>query len=281
MTDITVKGEIDDSISMYAYRQMELLGCVKIIGVVSIFGNGKSSTAEIHRNLQQRLPALGCAEWLRLRGPDERYTTVLNKRAQTAADAQRLRAIAALIRSTGEPVIIAELGPVTVSARLLAGGYVEQSEIARILSVGERMYNENFTTGRALGHVFAFRDMNVAEDVWAQDYLVHHVPSKLWMVTYRTGIKNREVTERAVADAIPVLAEHARARARTLRMIGFNNIPTWDTWTSSYFLNGGERKLGCHHVRAKLIHTARGRDPMRLVLGRGGAMITACTAATN
>lgn len=277
VTDLTVSGEIDDSISMHVYRQLELKGCVEIIGVVSIFGNGKSTTAEIHRNMGRRLPDLGCGDWRRLRGPDERHTTVLNKRGETQADIERLQAIADLIRTAAGPVVIAELGPVTVSARLLAGGYLDRSDVRMILGVGGRMGNESFATHRGLGRFFAFRDMNVAEDVWGQDYLVRTHPDILWMVTYRTGIANREVSERLVAETIPALADHARSRAKILRLIGFEGIPTWDTWTTSFFLRGGNGKLGCRPLRARLAATANGPDTMRLILGDGGHRIIACT----
>lgn len=277
VTDLTVTGEIDDSISMHVYRQLELRGCVSIIGVVSIFGNGKSTTAEIHRNMECRLPDLGGGEWRRLRGPDERYTTVLNRRGETQADIARLEAIADVIRTAAGPVVIAELGPVTVSARLLAGGYLDRSDVRMILGVGGRMGNESFATHRRLGHFFAFRDMNVAEDVWGQDYLLRSHPDRLWMVTYRTGIAKGEVSARQVAAAIPALAAHAKARARVLRLIGFEGIPTWDTWTSGFFLRGGDSQLGCRPLRARMAATAGGPDTMRLILGQGGRRITACT----
>ncbi|WP_146215640.1 hypothetical protein [Hoeflea marina] len=281
MTDLTIDGEIDDSISMHAYRQLELAGCLRVIGVVSILGNGNSTTAQIHRNLERRLPALGGGLWRRLRGPDERYTTVLNKRAEKSADIERLRAIAELIKSATEPVVIAELGPVTVSARLLSGGYVSPAEIEKILAVGGRVRNESFATNRSLGRVFAFRDMNVSEDVWAQDFLIRHHPAKLWMVTYRTGIGARAATAPVIAQTIPSLAAHAKSRARTLRMIGFLGIPTWDTWTTSFFLRTGSSRLGCRSIRARLAITSNSPNSMRLLLGDGGRTITACTNVAN
>ncbi|MDP2733001.1 MAG: hypothetical protein Q8O63_07830 [Hoeflea sp.] len=277
VTDLTVTGEIDDSISMHVYRQLELRGCIKVIGVVSIFGNGKSTTAEIHRNMGRRLPDLGCADWRRLRGPDERLTTVLNKRGETQADIGRLQTIAGLVRNATGPVVIAELGPVTVSARLLAGGYLDRSDVKMILGVGGRMDNESFATHRGLGRFFAFRDMNVAEDVWGQDYLIRTHPDRVWMVTYRTGIANREVSERQVTKSIPALAAHARSRAKVLRLIGFEGIPTWDTWTTGFFLRGGNGKLGCRPLRARMAATTSGPNMMRLILGNGGHSIIACT----
>ncbi|MCA9420836.1 MAG: hypothetical protein KC592_07450, partial [Nitrospira sp.] len=205
ISDLTVTGEIDDSITLYIYRQLELLGCIRVLGVVSIFGNGGSGTAAIHRNLAARLPLLGGSHWPLLHGPDERLTTVLNRRKETVEDHERLSAIAAVITDAGQPVVIAELGPATVSARLLSAGYVQPIRIAKILAVGGRMSGESFTTNKRLGRLFSFRDMNVAEDVWAMDYLVHYHFRKLWLVTYRSGLGKRMVTASMIAGALPAL----------------------------------------------------------------------------
>lgn len=63
VADLTVTGEIDDSISLYIFDKLENAGCIRVIGVVSIFGNGKSSTPQIHANLIKGLPVLSDRNW--------------------------------------------------------------------------------------------------------------------------------------------------------------------------------------------------------------------------
>lgn len=276
VADLTLSGEIDDSVSLYMFRQLERLGCVRVLAVVSILGNGRSSTAAIHGNLSIRLPALIDTSWSIMRGPDVRYTTKLNRQRETVADVARLDAIAEIITSSTRPVVMVELGPFTVSARLLADSYVPAEKINRILGVGGRINNESFATDRRLGRLFAFRDMNVAEDVKAIDYLIRYHGEKLWLVTYRTGIGSRQITAAMVAEALLLLANHSHERARTLYLIGFSGIPSWDTWTTAYFLRGRAEWLGCQPHRALVRAVPRGRDRVRLLYGQQGFRLTAC-----
>lgn len=278
VTDLTVTGEIDDSVSILMYRELERRRCIKVVGIVSIFGNGRSSTAAIHANLERRLHALGLDDWrgLLLRGPD--HTSF---RPPGGADRDRLAGIASVINAH-DRVVVAELGPLTVSASLLMHGMVEPRRIARILGVGGRVEGERFTTGRKLaGRLFAFRDMNVAEDTRAAAYLLRHHARKLWMVTYRSGIGARLVQPETIASYAPPLEEHAFERARILRdLLGYEGIPLWDTWTTSYFLKGGAEALGCRVTLAAMRYDENGfRDPMQLWIDRPpgeGRPITAC-----
>lgn len=278
VTDLTVTGEIDDSVSLLMYRELQRRRCIRVIGIVSIFGNGRSSTAAIHANLERRLHALGLDDWreLLLRGPD--HTSF---RPPGGADQERLVEIAAVI-NRHEQVVVAELGPLTVSASLLMHGMVEPRRIARILGVGGRVEGERFTTGRKLaGRLFAFRDMNIAEDTKAAAYLLRHHARKLWMVTYRSGIGARMVQPETIASYAPALEDHAFERARVLRdLLGYDGIPLWDTWTTSYFLKGGPEALGCRATLAAMRFDDGGfRDPMQLWIDRPpgkGRPITAC-----
>ena len=126
--------------------------------------------------------------------------------------------------------------------------------------------------------------MNVAEDRAAISYLVAHVPNKLWLVTYRTGIGARMVGPDSIASiGIPAIAEHARVRASRLKAIGYGGlVPLWDTWTTSYFLTDRPEYLGCRKTPARLRHAAgfRPSDSMQLqLLDRSESrtqLVTAC-----
>lgn len=278
VTDTTRNGEIDDSISLLMYWALEMLGCVKIIGVVSIFGNGKSSTAEVHENLIVRIKELGLDSWssLILRGPDRKAFE-----GMTAFDTILMQRIASIVNQYPS-VVIAELGPMTVSARLLKHGLVDPGRIERILGVGGRSKGERFSTEKGLGSLFNFRDMNIAEDTGAAMYLVPYHASKLWMVTYQTGVGTREVSPHAVATYAPMLAEHAYQRAKVLGSVGYTNIPSWDTWTTSYFLQGGPEELGCKKTKAAMRYAEGFKDPMQLHLHTDkGHILTACHQAEN
>jgi len=273
VTDTTRDGEIDDSISLLMYRELEMLGCIKVIGVVSIFGNGKSSTAEVHENLFVRLNELGLTSWqpLILRGPDHKAF-----KEMTAFDTILMERITSVVNQYPS-VVIAELGPMTVSARLLKHGLVDPSRIERILGVGGRSKGERFSTGKGLGSLFSFRDMNIAEDTGAAMYLVPYYAEKLWMVTYQTGLGSREVSPDAVSAYTPSLAGHAYQRAKVLGSIGYTNIPSWDTWTTSYFLQNGSEELGCKKTKAAMRYLAGFKDPMQLHLNtEKGHTLTAC-----
>lgn len=288
VADLTLTGEIDDSISLVMYRQLERRGCVRVLGVVSIFGNGPSRTDEVHRNLEVRPAALGVSHWPLLRGPDESHRKVRNWRAGrpdferlgTIADQERLRRIAAVIRAADVPVVIVELGPMTISARLLEGGFVAPNRIERILGVGGRLRGERFGRNAGfVGRVGSFTDFNVRKDTKAVDYLIRHVPEKLFMVTYRSGVGARMVSAALVAGAVPPLAEHAHKRQRWLnRMLGYTGIPSWDTWTSAYFLQGRAPALGCVQTWARIENEPKARWP-RLIVNQHigvGSQIMVC-----
>jgi len=250
VTDVSRKGEIDDTISLHMYRRLEQIGCIKVVAVVSIFGNEGASTSEVHENLTERLGQLDISDWTVLPGPENKVPFTDEMRLSDG-DRNRLAAIGAVARAH-EQVVIAELGPFTVSALLLIHKLVEPNGIAQILGIGGRSPGEHFSTGKGLP--FAFRDMNVAEDRAALSYLLRNHPEKLWLVTYLTGIGARMLepwTLRSIGG--PALQEHAQARASRLKMIGYDGkIPVWDTWTTSYFLEGGLAKLGCRKVRARM-----------------------------
>ena len=275
VADVTRAGEIDDSISLMMYRELERRGCIDVIGVVSIFGNGGSSTANVHKNLLQRLDELGFEAWkpLVLRGPDRKSFGVVSPR-----DHERLTMVAHIIKRH-RSVVIVELGPLTISSRLLMHGMVQPETIERILGIGGRVAGERFATGRKLGVLFGFRDMNIDEDTNAVSYLLRHHPGKLWMVTYQTGLGARTVTSDMVGAHAPLLADHARRRARILqKLLGYQGIPSWDTWTTRYFLVGGAESLACGPTRAGMRYADQSfRDPMQLWLDLPeGHMITAC-----
>lgn len=276
VTDTTRNGEIDDSISLLMYWALEMLGCVKVIGVVSIFGNGKSSTAEVHENLLVRINELGLTSWqpLILRGPDRKAFE-----GMTAFDTILMERIASVVNQYPS-VVIAELGPMTVSARLLKHQLVDPNRVERILGVGGRSKGERFSTEKALGSIFSFRDMNIAEDTGAAMHLVSNHADKLWMVTYQTGLGSREIAPEAVATYAPTLAEHAYWRAKVTGIIGHTGIPSWDTWTILYFLQGGSEELGCKKTKAAMRYLAGFKDPMQLHLHTDkGHALTACHQA--
>jgi len=276
VTDTTRDGEIDDSISLLMYRELEMLGCIKVIGVVSIFGNGKSSTAEVHENLLVRINELGLTSWLPLvlRGPDRKAF-----KEMTDFDTVLMQRIASVVNQYPS-VVIAELGPMTVSARLLKHELIDPSRIEKILGVGGRSKGERFSTGKGLGSLFSFRDMNIAEDTGAAMYLVPYHAEKLWMVTYQTGVGTREVSPLAVATYAPMLTEHAYERAKVLGSVGYTNIPSWDTWTIAYFLQGGSEELGCRETKAAMRYSEGFKDPMQLHLHtQKGYSLIACHQA--
>ncbi|NGO53484.1 nucleoside hydrolase [Allomesorhizobium camelthorni] len=252
VTDVTTSGEIDDSVSLMMYRELERRGCIRIVGVVSIFGNGGASAKEVYRNLHDRLHQLGLSAWAVLEGPARRMS-FSQSLPPTAEDQQRLFAIAAIVNQH-ERVVIAELGPFTVSARLLSEGLVRPKRIERILGVGGRAPGERFSTGHGLP--FSFRDMNVDEDQAAVWYLLKHHPRKLWLVTYQTGINERMLTPETIAAlGISEISAHAKRRAKRLTLIGYGGkIPAWDTWTTSYFIEGGSQKLSCRQQKVRLVY---------------------------
>ena len=270
VSDTTLTGEIDDTVSLHMYHRLEQLGCIKVIGVVSMFGNGGSSSDEVHGNLLIRLAALRLTKWRLLAGPSARMPfdakAVANKE-----DSLRLSLIADVINSY-EDVVITELGPFTVSAMLLSHRLVDAGHVLKILGVGGRSPRETFSTGK--GIPFAFRDMNVAEDRAAIGYLVKHYGSKLWLVTYRTGIGHRMLRpEQIEAFGGAAMGESARHRAKTLRYIGYGgSIPCWDTWTTLWFIDGGAERLGCKKIPARMSYSESGfrpSDSMQLQLFEG------------
>lgn len=276
VADATRRGEIDDTISLLVYRELEKRGCIKVIAVVSIFGNGGSSTAQVHHNLTVRLGEIGLHGWRSrlLRGPDRKSFGEM-----TPLDKTRLNKIAERVNSYDD-VVIVELGPMTVSARLLMRGMGSPHRVGQILGVGGRLEGERFATGRTwAGSLFGFRDMNVAEDTQAVRDLIQNYPEKIWMVTYRTGLGSRTVDPDMIAELAPALAGHARGRFRVMAgLLGYDGIPSWDTWTSSYFILGGSEALGCKPTGAKLRYDGGAyRDPMQLWLEEvGGRVIVAC-----
>ncbi|RKF07051.1 hypothetical protein DEM25_004070 [Oceaniradius stylonematis] len=263
VADLTLNGEIDDSVSLHIYSILEELGCIDVLGVVSIFGNGGSTTAEVHRNLDVRLAKLGGGTWRLLRGPDESYRKVRNKRATrppagqngTLADQERLVRIAEIVNGANGQVVIVELGPMTVSARLLSSGLIQESKIRKILAVGGRKGGERFGRPAGLvGRLGSFTDFNVRKDTKAVDSLIRNWPEKMFLVTYRSGVGQRMITADMIANAIPAISEHATERQQWLRrMLGYEGIPSWDTWTAVYFVRDGKIRLDCGlqygHVR--------------------------------
>ena len=287
IADLTVTGEIDDNLTVRQFERLaRQLDCVKILGIVSIFGNGESTTEEIHRNLKARLPLLGLEAVPLLRGPDESLLKIAgkaeSKSKETPADQTRLRRIAAMIQSVPGPVTSVELGPLTVSARLLRDGYLRPQKVRRILGVGGRAWGERFSTGKKLGRLGAFTDFNIRKDTAAADYLVRYHPEKLWMVTYQTGIGVRLVKATTATTAIPKLREHIVARTRFMCRLGYRcgYFPSWDTWLSTLFIEGGAERLGCLKTRAHIRAEHRDGHNMRLILnppeGHPGHAIMAC-----
>ncbi len=267
VSDATRMGEIDDSISLYMYSRLEKLGCIKVIGIVSIFGNGGSSTSQVHANLKVRLKELNLGAWPVYHGPKRRMPFDAASKVD-ANDIKMLSEIADVIKINGK-VVIAELGPVTVSAILLKSGLIESKEVIKILTVGGRSKGEQFSQNRYLP--FAFRDMNVAEDRMAVKYLLDHHPNKVWTVTYKTGVGQRMISPGMVASiGSDELTMHAHKRARKLKTIGYKGlIPSWDTWTTSWFLAGGSERLSCKTTKAKMAfaeHGYKSTDSMQMQL---------------
>jgi inosine-uridine nucleoside N-ribohydrolase len=259
VADVTRTGEIDDTISLFMYRELEKMHCIKVIGVVSIFGNGGSSTGKVHSNLVARLNKLSIDNWQVFRGPDRRMSFAKNQKFSDS-DATALSIIANEVNKH-ENVVIAELGPLTVSACLLKSGMVAKSKIQKILGVGGRSPKEHFSPNANIP--FSFRDMNVAEDRAAISYLVAAQSLKLWMVTYQTGIGTRMIDPQMVSSlGNSDLTTHAHKRAKKLKMIGYGGkIPSWDTWTTSWFIQEGHERLGCKKAHAAMIHESQGFKP--------------------
>lgn len=262
VADVTQSGEIDDTISLSVYRHLETLGCIKVIGVVSIHGNGGSSTKKIHQALINRLFVIGIDDWEVFHGPDETLPFSRSKKA-SQVDLDRLSKIARRIKQSLQPVSIVELGPFTVSARLLQLDLVKRHHIKQIIGVGGRAPEEQFSLKGGLPF-FAFRDMNVAEDRAAVRYLLRHHSKLLNVVTYRTGIGRNMITPEMVATAFnnPEITLHAFKRAKTLTWIGYKGlIPSWDTWTIFPFIKGLGAHLGCHKTYARMRYAEVGYKP--------------------
>jgi hypothetical protein len=264
VADVTISGEIDDSISLYMYRELEKLGCVKIIGVISIFGNGGSSTDAVHLNLLARLKSLDMQDWPVFHGPNNRMRFDNDSKIDQL-DQIYLERIAQGINQY-DHVIIAELGPLTTSAQLLKTGLIKPSKILKILGVGGRSEGEHFSANKYIP--FAFRDMNIAEDRRSVGHLVANYSKMLWMVTYKTGIGVRMIEPEMVsALGSSDLTAHAHERAIKLKMIGYGGkIPSWDTWTTSWFIKAGASRLGCQKENVSMRHGTgfRPSDSMQL-----------------
>lgn len=262
VADVTQSGEIDDTISLSVYRRLEQLGCIKVIGVVSIHGNGGSSTKQVHQYLINRLRDLGIDEWEVFHGPDETLPFSRSKKA-SPVDLDRLGKIARRIKQSPLRVSIVELGPFTVSARLLQLGLVGRQHTKQIIGVGGRAPQEQFSPKGGLPF-FAFRDMNVAEDRAAVRYLLRHHSKLLNVVTYRTGIGRNMITPELVSETFntPSITKHAFKRAKTLTWIGYKGlIPSWDTWTIFPFIKGLGERLGCTKTSARMRYAETGYKP--------------------
>jgi hypothetical protein len=259
VTDVTLRGEIDDTVTLHIYRRLEEIGCVKILAVVSIFGNGGSSTSAITENLRVRLAELGISKWPIMEGPHRRLPFSQTEML-TEGDTEKLRRIA-LVIGAHKKVDIAELGPFTVSAGLLMKGLVKSGQISRILGVGGRSRHEQFAPKKNVP--FAFRDMNVAEDRQAMNYLVRAHASKLRLVTWRTGIGARSVKPIQLAPiGKGMILSQAWARSRRMKLIGYGGrIPIWDTWTAAFFVLGGMERLGCVGTPVRMMHEETGFKP--------------------
>jgi hypothetical protein len=259
VTDVTRMGEIDDTVTLHIYRRLEDLGCVKVIAVVPIFGNGGSSTVEVSENLKIRLSELGIRNWPMLAGPDHRLSYSYKKKI-SAGDLEKLKAIASAIGSYSTLDIV-ELGPFTVSAGLLLNGLVRSEQVSRVLGVGGRSKGEHFAPTKIVP--FAFRDMNVAEDRQAIRYLLQNHAAKLRLVSYRTGIGARAVDPgQLAAIGAKAILPHALKRAMRMKLLGYGGkIPIWDTWTALFFLKGGEKRLGCTETPARMMYDDTGFRP--------------------
>lgn len=286
VTDVTRSGEIDDTISLAMYRRLELLDCIKVLGVVSIFGNGGSSTNQVHKNLLVRLDELGIHDWQILHGPDNPMSYEFDGRP-SVHDLHHLQKIANAITASPSPVTIVELGPMSASGSLLRYGLVDPKQIERIIGVGGRSPGEHFKTGRGFP-LFSFRDMNIAEDRASAAWLLHYHPNKLSMVTYKTGIGNRALSSTMIENfTVPSIAEHSQKRIRAMTFLGYSGIPSWDTWTTSFFVQGGAERLGCRPTPAQMRHSDgyKATDSMQLQLlpshNRHSRVITACHEVGN
>jgi hypothetical protein len=257
-------GEIDDSNSALVWAKRERQGCVDVLAVVSIHGNSGSSQAAIHAVMEQRLHDLGLHHWVPklLPGPSRRLQSWHYPSFSEEND-QRLQALARVINRAPGPVVIAEHGPLTTSAGLLVGGYVEPKRVKRILGVGGRPYGQDFVgpNGRRL----PFRDMNIATDTKAADYLVRHHGPKLWLVNFWAGLRTNAVEPHYIAMAYPLLTEHAFARGSELGRYGSGGrVWSWDTWLTRYTASGADEALGCQLVRARMVPHKSTREPWRL-----------------
>jgi hypothetical protein len=267
VADVTRMGEIDDSISLFMYSKLEELGCVKVIGIVSIFGNGGSSTDEVHSNLLSRLKDMKLGAWPVYHGPMKRMSFEHHLKLDET-DTKLLTEIATIIK-LHKKVVIAELGPATVSASILKSGFITGDDLIKILTVGGRSEGEQFSVNPLLP--FAFRDMNVAEDRMAIKYLIDYHSNLIWTVTYRTGLGARMLSPQMVSDiGSEELTTHAYKRANKLKTIGYQGLlPLWDAWTTNWFIEGRSDYLGCKATYAKMQYASTGfkpSDSMQLVL---------------
>jgi inosine-uridine nucleoside N-ribohydrolase len=280
VADVTRSGEIDDSISLFIYSRLEKMNCIRVIGVASIFGNGGSTTRRVHKNLVARLHQLKLTNWPVFHGPMHRVPYESNMNL-TEIDRENLERIAAQIKAY-KKVVISELGPLTISASLLKAKLITSDNVIKIVGVGGRAEGEHFSQNSL---PFSLRDMNVAEDRMAVNYLLKYHPSKLWMVTYRTGIGARMISPEMVGDVgSRELMAHAYSRAKMLKIVGYRGmIPSWDTWTTSWFIRGGSHSLGCYKMKAHMAYAETGYKPtdsmqLRLVGNSSskGSRIEAC-----
>lgn len=286
VTDVTRSGEIDDTISLAMYKRLELFNCVKVLGVVSIFGNGGSSTNQVHKNLVVRLEELGIPDWQILHGTDHPMAYEFDGRP-SAKDLNYLQKIANSITASASPVTIVELGPMSTSASLLRYGLVDPKLIKRIIGVGGRSPGEHFKTGAGFP-LFSFRDMNIAEDRASAAWLLRYHPGKLSMVTYQTGVGPRALSPAMVASfRVHSITEHTQKRMRAMTFLGYTGIPCWDTWTTSFFVQGGAERLGCKETPAQMRHSDgfKATDSMQMQLlpaqNRYSHLITACHEVGN
>lgn len=260
VTDVSRSGEIDDTISLAMFHRLETIGCLRILAVVSVFGNGGSTTNQAHANLRVRLGELGIDTWKVLHGPDQRMSFAHEPHLSTG-DRRHLGKIADVINASDRQVTMVELGPMTVSASLLCYGLVETAKIRKIVGIGGRAPGEHFKTGRGFA-AFAFRDMNVAEDRASMAWLLRHNASRLVMTTYRTGIGERRLSPDLIESfGVESITRHAQKRARVMRFLGYQGIPSWDTWTAALFVRGGAERLGCRDTPARMRHAAEGFKP--------------------
>ena len=250
VTDVSRSGEIDDSLALLLLAHLEQQGCTKVVKIISIFGNEQQSTAQSHDALLTRLDELGLHHWRErvLRGPDHPVTA-----RQRTADLPQLRQIRRAIQDTG-PVTILELGPLTVSARLLMGApFMSPRLIRRIIAVGG-LRSQDALPG-------FMRDLNVALDIDAVNHLVEHYSGKLSFVTYATGNRrDRYFRPELIPARFSGLRRQAAKRGQQLAWLGFHSdaYPVWDPLAVSLLT---ETDLSCRywhvHVDWRGLHLYR------------------------